>query len=929
MTTAKPGSKKSRTILICVAFAMALGACSHSQDPAALVSSAKEYIAKRDFKASIIQLKNVLQKQPDNAEARYLLGFAALESGDLATAEVELQKAADLSFPSDDLQVALARTFLAKGDAAMVISQFSSKTLSAPKLQAELRAIVGMAELRRNSRQKAETTFNEALAIDAGNVSANMGIARLTAVGGDLPGALSRVESALASAPANFEAHMLRADLLAAQGQSDEAIKAYRAAIEAAPAEVAPRMSLVAYLLRQRSLDAAAAEAEALHKSHPKDVRSFYARAMVLVEQRKYAEARDAVQQVLKVLPEHVPSLLLGGMAALQTGAYAEAESHLRKAVFKAPNAMGAKRLLATTHLRMGQNELAMTEVKEVLAKAGQDPEILALAGETYLAVGDIDGAAKHYERAKKLAPENVRMQTRLAQIRFAAGETDKGFAELQAASAGSAEDYQPDLALVATHLRQRHPDKALEALQILEKKQPKNPLTHNLRGVALLMKRDMANARASFERAVELNPTYMAAVANLARLDLAEKKPENAKKRYEAVLKKEPNNEQALLGLAVLLRVSGADPKDIEKLLKRSIAANPSLPAARAALTNFYLRTHDFKAALGAAQDAAAALPNNASVTEFLGVAQLAAGESRQAIASFTRFAEMMPKSPQPQVRLASAHVAAKQPDEAIKALRAALRLNPDLTAAQRDIAAIYVATGRADQALKEARSVQVEHPKQPLGYVLEGEIYVHQKKFDAAEKVYRDAMKRFDLPVLATRTHQVLTIAGKKAEADTLADGWVKTHPKDPFVLNYLAERDLAGKRYDAAAQRYQAALQRAPDNPLLLNNLAWVAHELKQPKALEYSERAHELAPENPAIMDTLGGILVASGETERGLELLGRAAELAPEAYHIRLNFAKALLKANRKNAARKELEVLAKLDSRLPAQQEAAKLLGSL
>jgi thioredoxin-like negative regulator of GroEL len=78
-----------------------------------------------------------------------------------------------------------------------------------------------------------------------------------------------------------------------------------------------------------------------------------------------------------------------------------------------------------------------------------------------------------------------------------------------------------------------------------------------------------------------------------------------------------------------------------------------------------------------------------------------------------------------------------------------------------------------------------------------------------------------------------------------------------------------------------------------------------------------------------MDTLGWILLQSQQSERGLELLGRAAELAPDAYEIRLHFAKALIKAERKRAARKELEALAKLDSRLAVQQEAAALLGGL
>ena len=55
--------------------AIFLAACGRD-DPQALLASAKQYIAKRDFAASAIQLKNVLQKAPDHPEARYLLGVA-------------------------------------------------------------------------------------------------------------------------------------------------------------------------------------------------------------------------------------------------------------------------------------------------------------------------------------------------------------------------------------------------------------------------------------------------------------------------------------------------------------------------------------------------------------------------------------------------------------------------------------------------------------------------------------------------------------------------------------------------------------------------------------------------------------------------------------------------------------------------------------
>jgi predicted Zn-dependent protease len=155
------------------------------------------------------------------------------------------------------------------------------------------------------------------------------------------------------------------------------------------------------------------------------------------------------------------------------------------------------------------------------------------------------------------------------------------------------------------------------------------------------------------------------------------------------------------------------------------------------------------------------------------------------------------------------------------------------------------------------------------------------------------------------------------------------VRSHPKDISVIIYLAQRDVIEKRYVEAEKRYQIALERDTNNPVVLNNLAWVSNELKQPKAREYAERANELVPDNPQLMDTLGWILSESGEHERSLQLLGRAAELAPQAYAIRLRFAKALVKAGQKNAARKELETLAKLDRKLPVQQEAAALLSGL
>jgi tetratricopeptide (TPR) repeat protein len=81
-------------------------------------------------------------------------------------------------------------------------------------------------------------------------------------------------------------------------------------------------------------------------------------------------------------------------------------------------------------------------------------------------------------------------------------------------------------------------------------KKIPDSPTVPNLRGQTYLLKKDLPNARANFERALSLNPTFFPAAASLAKLDLDAQKIDDARKRFEAILAKDPKNVQAMLAL-------------------------------------------------------------------------------------------------------------------------------------------------------------------------------------------------------------------------------------------------------------------------------------------------------------------------------------------------------------------------------------------
>jgi putative PEP-CTERM system TPR-repeat lipoprotein len=214
-------------------------------------------------------------------------------------------------------------------------------------------------------------------------------------------------------------------------------------------------------------------------------------------------------------------------------------------------------------------------------------------------------------------------------------------------------------------------------------------------------------------------------------------------------------------------------------------------------------------------------------------------------------------------------------------------------------------------------------------VGYELEGDVHAFNKSWSEAAAAYRTGLKQTGATELAIKLHAVLMAGGHAGEADKFADGWMRDHAKDFQFRLYLAETATARKDYAAASKHYRVLLEAQPNNPTLMNNLAWCLAQNKDPRAIEYAEKANQLAPDQPALMDTLGVLLVDKGETARGLELLQKAISLAPQSASIRFNLAKSLLKAGKKSEAKKELDELAKLGDKFPAHAEVAESLKGL
>lgn len=893
-----------------------------------MLASAKSYLEKNDPAAATIQLKNALANTPDSAEARFLLGRTLLDSGDPVAAEIELRKAIKLKFPPEQITPVLARAMLAQGQFKKVIDELGNATLASAGANADLKTTIGQAYAMQGKLDAARSAFDEAVASNSDHAPALLGLARIKAMEQDIPRTREMVDAILAKAPQNAEAWHFKADLLRAEGKTDEAIVAYLKVVEILPRTLSAHTALIMMHLRGNKIDAAAKQLESMQKVAAKAPLTLYVQGLVAYGQKNAAAAKAAVEALLKVQPDSPQGLQLAGIIAYEERADARAQEYLAKALQRAPGLDHGRRLLVRSYLRSGQSDKALATLQPILQGKNIAAAWLALAGETYMQSGDVATAAEYFTKAAKADPQNTRTQTALALTKMQMGRIDQAFDELEQIAASDSGG-MADMALIASSMQQKQFDKALKAIADLEKKQPDNPAVHNLRGAALLGKGDVGGARKSFERALELAPTFLPAATSLARLDLADKKPEAARLRFEAVLAKDPKNLQAMLAIAELRAQGGASVEEVAGLLTKAVSAVPDDPAPRLALVGHYLRSKDNKKALTVVQEAMARFPDRPEILDVAGRVLQLNGDTNQALATYGKLASLLPGMPQPYLRMAEIQIAAKNKDAARGSLTKGLALQPDSLPLHRAMIMLDVDAGRLQEALTRARDIQKSQPKEVAGYLLEGDIQVAQRAWPQAAAAFRAGLKVAASSDLTGRLHSVLIADGKLAEAKQVADAWIKANPKDAGFRLFIADSANKRKDYPAAVAQYRALLGAQPNNAAVLNNLAWALGRMGDPKAIEHAEQANKLAPNQPAIMDTLGRLLVEQGKVERGLDLLGKAVALAPQAAEIRLNYAWGLIKAGKKPEARQELDGLAKLGDKFPGQAEVSELLKGL
>lgn len=903
--------------------ALALTACEPNYTAEEHIARAQAAERKGDTQAVLIELKNAAQKDPRNAQARVLLAQHYVKAGQGADAEKEIKRALELGHGIEGLKPLYADALLQQGLYQRVLDEVKPSEITARPERAHLLRAHGDARLGLKQPEQGCPLYQEALKLDAKQVEAHWGLARCALIAGKRDEAKAQLQAAITAVPNNAGSWVRLGDLERSQGNAEAAIQAYTTALKHEPKERLALFSRAQVLALSGKLKEAEADAQALQRLAPDYHGTHFMQAMLHFAAGRLEPALESVQRAIKARPDYLPSHLLHAHLLYYKGAYDSALRTLNAILRVAPAYPDARKLAALTHLRLDQPEQALAVLNPLLVAGRADAQVLALAGEARLRQDDPAAAQALYAQAAAQAPQASILDLKWGLSLLAAGDEAQGTRVLETA-ARQKNDPRAEAALAYHFLAEQRFDQALTILAGLEQRFPDNPGVHNLKGMAYAGKNDLAQARKSFERALQLRPNLTSAALRLASLDLAEGKPDQARARYEGLLKQDKGNVPALVGLAELAARQNREGEYVQRL-EQAIKADPAALVPHAMLADYYVAKRQPQKALEHARLAAERNPNRPEAQALLARIQLAAGERAGAVTAANKLVAQRPDSAEAHYQLAQALAA--QGDA--KAIRAALIKALDLDAghlgARVALARLEARTGRPAEALRHARELQARVPQSPIGHELEGDTHLLARRPAEAAAAYAKALERGRSSALAVKQHQAWLRAGQAAKADALLLDWLSAQPQDAAVRSYLAESYLARGLRDQARREYETLLAARPEDPGVLNNLALVYQAQGDRRALELAERAHKLKPDDPAIADTLGWLLVQSGQAERGLKLLEQAVGKATDDAGVRYHYAYALHAAGRLPEARRELVRLRAMKLTPEQQREVQQL----
>lgn len=633
----------------------------------------------------------------------------------------------------------------------------------------------------------------------------------------------------------------------------------------------------------------------ALHARDGQEARAAMARGMTALERGDPRTARVEFMNAIKADPDWAPARIAQARAYLSLGDGIAAKAELDRARALGANPSHTRHLMADALLRQGRAEDALKEAKAGDVIAEQRAYAARIAGLAHEALGQNGDAAGAFNAALALEPDNPEIWTMIGRFRLATGDT-----------AGAVAASEKAVALA-----------------------PGSPDALTLRGILVRDQYGLAASLPWFDRALALDRNFVPALTEYAATlaDMGQARRMLALTRRIIAL--EPRNPRAFMMQAVMAARAGKDDlargmlgrtngvldDEPATLLLRGIlyanGGNATLAAEQFATLvrrqplNMRARLLLGKTLYEAAQlpEAAAALAPIVERGDADSYALTLAARIQEQLGNGAAAVDLLARAAAPVRADAAAFAGAGDP--ALLARDA----NADPAAAAPNILYIraLLQAGQVAAAIDRASALRAANRGAPAAHIIHGDALAAAGRYADAARAYEQAANiRFSEDV-ALRLMSTWRRAGRIDKAVDALSLYLGQNPASIVANRLAASAWIEGRDWDRAIAALDSLRARlGNEDALLMADLAWAwLGKGDGEKALAYAAHAYRLQPASPVASHIFGWALQQArgeGGSQPAIDLLEKAASLAPDQPLLQMHLGTAYAAAGRKQDA---------------------------
>jgi tetratricopeptide (TPR) repeat protein len=749
---------RAGSLIVALSGLVLLAGCrSNEQLVAEHLKRGDEYQNDKKFAEAVIEYRNVLKIDPNQAAAHYALAKTLLQSGHAKEGFWELRETVRLDPKNHDAAVQFAQIAIYAGELEEALKRADAVIAEDPKNE---KAWLVKGQAHDALKQPAE--------------------------------ALNAFQKAAEAAPESEAALLVLANYHRRNGDRATAGAQFEAAAKKVPT-TSTMLALASFYSedRTRDADAEAAYRKALELAKPEEVAGAYALL------GNFLFARDRFDDGVAVIEKGIeqaqdPLDLIYALARMYRakGDIQKADEMMERATQKSPDSVRPWLALSSYRGSQGDTQGSLAAVEKALAIDPNHEAARLRKAEVMLEIG--------YREQK---PENIAEGRKLVEAVLASAPSNAGALFVKA---------KIDMA-------DNKFDDAVQALRSAIDVRPDWAEAHYLLGTALRVTGQRSAARTELARALEIDASLIDARRVLAEVHADLGEHEYAVEEGRRYLQKKPDAYDMRVRVAQSLVFLGRLDEALKEVNEIPEAARDE--TVEFALGRIYTAKGENVKARELLLKALEKRPNHPDILRGLLQIEEKTGQTQESIARIQKSLAEKPDDPKLQQLAAVVALSQGKVDDATKALEHAIEVAPDDMTSYQQLADLYVRTGRTSQTIEIYEKALQRKPDQPRIHHFLGVLYEYGGKPDVAVTHYEEAIRLSpDLAESKNNLAYLYAESGKNLDraldlaqdakalmpddpntADTL--GWVLFRRGVPgAAIGYLKEAEAGVKPEDA---------------------------------------------------------------------------------------------------------------------------------